>query len=357
MPLIIAEAGVNHNGKEDLAFALIDAAHAVGADAVKFQTFNAKNVATKSAEQAPYQAANTKKKETQLEMLSKLELSHETHHKMIKHCQDLGIEFMSTAFDSESLDFLVNEIGLKRLKIASGELTNAPFVLEHARTGHNLIVSTGMASLQEIQSALGVIAFGYTRPQTEPPSEQSFQRAFASPKGKAALREKVTLLHCTSEYPAPFDEINLKAMQTLFTKFSVPCGYSDHSTGVVVPIAAAARGAVIIEKHFTLDKDLEGPDHKASLNPTEFSILVQSVRQVKIALGSSKKALSACEAGNIIQARKSLVAAETIKIGDPFTKENLVVKRPGAGISPYEYWSFLHKTAKQNYSAGDLICE
>jgi N-acetylneuraminate synthase len=255
MTLIIAEAGVNHNGDEKLAFELVDAAWKAGADIVKFQTFKAKNLVTAEAVQADYQVANTQKKESQLEMLSRLELSWDAHHKLIDYCKKLGIEFLSTAFDSESLNFLVNELGISRLKLPSGELTNAPLVLEHARTGCDIIVSTGMATLAEIESALGVIAFGYTAEKNALPGVEAFQHAYASVEGQKALKEKVTILHCTTEYPAPLNEINLRVMDTLKQAFDLPAGYSDHSEGITIPVAAVARGAVVIEKHLTLDKN------------------------------------------------------------------------------------------------------
>ncbi|MGO2337395.1 N-acetylneuraminate synthase [Providencia heimbachae] len=357
MTLIIAEAGVNHNGNEELAFELVNAAHRSGVDIVKFQTFKAKNLVTEYAKQANYQVANTQKEESQLAMLSRLELSYDVHHQLIKHCQSLGIEFLSTAFDSESLDFLVNELKLKRLKLPSGELTNAPLVLEHARTGCDLIVSTGMATLTEIEMALGVIAFGYLDKNNTPPSLLAFQKAYASKEGQEILKEKITLLHCTTEYPAPMEEINLRAMDTLGHAFGLSMGYSDHSEGITIPIAAVARGATLIEKHFTLDKNMEGPDHKASLEPNELTAMVQSIRQVEQALGSSIKTPTISELKNKAVARKSLVAATKIKAGSSFTEDNLTIKRPGNGISPYEYWDMLERTARNDYQAGDLILE
>lgn len=357
MTLIIAEAGVNHNGDERLAFELVNAAYKAGADIVKFQTFKAKNLVTEEAQQADYQVANTQKQESQLAMLERLELSFEAHHKLVEHCASLGIEFLSTAFDSESLDFLVNELGLKKLKIPSGELTNAPLVLEHARTGCELIVSTGMATLSEIEMALGVIAFGYTAPETTLPSILEFQKAYASDAGQQALKDKITILHCTTEYPAPAEEINLRAMDTLGRAFELPAGYSDHSEGIVIPVAAVARGAVLIEKHFTLDKNMEGPDHKASLEPSELAAMVQSIRQVEVALGSAVKAPTVSEVKNKAVARKSLVASKVIKAGECFTPGNLVIKRPGQGMSPYRYWEIMSFKATKGYKAGDLICE
>ncbi|EOW9249443.1 N-acetylneuraminate synthase [Vibrio cholerae] len=357
MTLIIAEAGVNHNGNEVLAFQLVDAAHQAGADIVKFQTFKAKNLVTEQAKQADYQVVNTQKQESQLEMLSRLELSYAAHHQLVKHCESLGIEFLSTAFDSESLDFLVNDLGLKRLKLPSGELTNAPLVLEHARTGCDLIVSTGMATLAEIEMALGVIAFGYTEAENEAPSMIAFQQAYASEAGQKALKEKVTILHCTTEYPAPMAEINLRAMDTLGNAFDLPAGYSDHSEGISIPIAAVARGAVLIEKHFTLDKKMEGPDHKASLEPNELAAMIKAIRQVEVALGTAVKSPTVSEVKNKTVARKSLVASQTIRTGESFSAENLTIKRPGCGMSPYLYWEMLDRIATRDYQLGDLIVE
>lgn len=357
MTLIIAEAGVNHNGDEALAFQLIDAAHQAGADIVKFQTFKAKNLVTEQAKQADYQVANTQKQESQLAMLSRLELSYADHHQLVKHCHLLGIEFLSTAFDSESLDFLVNDLGLKRLKLPSGELTNAPLVLEHARTGCDLIVSTGMATLAEIEMALGVIAFGYTAADDAAPSVLAFQQAYASEAGQKALKEKVTILHCTTEYPAPMAEINLRAMDTLGKAFDLPAGYSDHSEGITIPIAAVARGAVLIEKHFTLDKNMEGPDHKASLEPDELTAMVKAIRQVEVALGSAVKSPTVSEVKNKAVARKSLVASQVIRAGELFCADNLTIKRPGTGMSPYQYWEMLERSASRDYQVGDLILE
>nr|ADJ19208.1 Elg4 [Escherichia coli] len=354
MTLIIAEAGVNHNGDEKLAFKLVDAAHKAGADIVKFQTFKAKNLVTAEAVQADYQVANTKKQESQLEMLSRLELSWEAHHKLVSYCNKLGIEFLSTAFDSESLDFLVNELGVKRLKLPSGELTNAPLVLEHARTGCDIIVSTGMATLAEIEAALGVIAFGYTAPEEAVPSIEAFQRAYSSEVGQKALKEKVIVLHCTTEYPAPVEEINLRAMDTLRQAFGLPVGYSDHSEGIMIPVAAVARGAVVIEKHFTLDKNMEGPDHKASLEPVELEAMIAAIHQIEKALGNSIKAPTVSEIKNKSVARKSLVAAKTIIAGESFTSDNLAIKRPGTGMSPYLYWNLINEVSENDYLPGEL---
>jgi N-acetylneuraminate synthase len=355
MTLIIAEAGVNHNGRKDLAFKLIDVAHSAGADIVKFQTFKASKVVTKYAEQDKYQTKNTKKKETQLSMLKKLELPYEAHFELMTYCEKLGIEFLSTAFDEESLQFLVYDLGLKRLKLPSGELTNSPLVLAHARTGCDLIVSTGMATLGEIEEALGVIAFGYLSSKTERPSKEIFKNFYASPEGQAILRKKVTLLHCTTEYPVPFLEINLNVLKTFTHAFGLKVGYSDHSEGIEIPIAAVASGALLIEKHFTLDKQMEGPDHKASLEPDELTSMVKSIRNVDIALGSSVKAPTTSEAKNKHIARKSLVAACDIKKGDVFDDNNLTMKRPGGGIDPINYWDILGSHSPKKYKKDEFI--
>lgn len=357
MTLIIAEAGVNHNGDEKLAFELVDAAYKAGADIIKFQTFKAKNLVTGHAQQAAYQIVNTQKRESQLEMLSRLELSWETHHALVNYCNSLGIEFLSTAFDSESLHFLVSELGLKRLKLPSGELTNAPLVLEYARTGCDIIISTGMASLAEIEAALAVVAFGYTTSEDTVPCATAFEQAYISSAGQKALKQKVTLLHCTTEYPAPINEINLRVIDTLHSAFDLPVGYSDHSEGIFVPVAAVARRATVIEKHFTLDKNMTGPDHKASLEPTELTEMVKAIRQVEQALGHKIKAATTSEIKNKDIVRKSLVAARDISTGEQFTEENVVIKRPGNGMSPYLYWSVIGKRSTQSYHSGDLIIE
>ncbi|MBL0689901.1 MAG: N-acetylneuraminate synthase [Pseudoalteromonas sp.] len=356
MTLIIAEAGVNHNGSDDLAFSLVDAAHKAGADIVKFQTFKAKNLVTEGAKQAEYQVTNSGQKESQYSMLKRLELSYETHHKLVNYCNDLGIEFRSPAFDSESLSFLVDDLGINRLKLPSGEITNAPLVLEHARTGCDLIVSTGMATLSEIEQVLSVIAYGYLNPEGRP-TDEALQTAYFSEHGKQLLKEKVTLLHCTTEYPAPFNDINLNAMDTMKDAFKLEVGYSDHSAGIVVPIAAVAKGAVLIEKHFTVDKALPGPDHKASLDPAELKEMVDGIRIVEKILGDGIKGPRPSEVKNKSVARKSLVAATGIVAGELFNTENLAVKRPGNGINPINFWHYLSKPSDKSYKAGDLIDE
>lgn len=357
MVKIIAEAGVNHNGDENVAIALIDAAADAGADIVKFQTFKAVNLVTASAGQAAYQIANTGIQESQLSMLSRLELSFDAHLRLIEYCKDKKIEFLSTAFDNESLDFLINTLGLKTLKIPSGELTNAPFILDHARSGCDLIVSTGMATLAEVEYALSVIAFGYIALPDELPSNEAFYKAYYSATGQAALAKKVKILHCTTEYPAPLRDINLRAMDTLKSAFHLPVGYSDHSAGITVPLAAAARGAILIEKHFTLDKTMDGPDHKASLEPLELKLMIQGIRDIEIALGNGIKGPQPSEIENKNIARKSLVALKEIKAGTVLTTDHVDVKRPGSGMSPSLYWTLLGKIAKNSYQPGDLLDE
>lgn len=357
MTLIIAEAGVNHNGNEELAFQLVDAAHKAGADIVKFQTFKASKLVTATAEQAEYQIKNTQKKESQLAMLSRLELSFEFHLELVAYCKKIGIEFLSTAFDSESLKFLVNDLKLKKLKIPSGDLTNAPLVLEHAQTGCDLIVSTGMATLAEIETALGVIAFGYVADKTEKPSIQAFEKAYYSELGQKLLKERVTILHCTTEYPAPLQDINLKAMDTIANAFKLPVGYSDHSAGIHIPIAAVAREAKIIEKHFTLDQNMDGPDHKASLEPDQLKAMIEGIRNIELALGDGLKGPRPSEVKNKSVARKSLVAEQVIKKGTVFSKDNMTSKRPGSGQNPINYWGLLGSEAKNDYQTGDLINE
>ena len=359
--VIIAEAGVNHNGDEALAFQLVDEAVAAGVDIVKFQTFNAEKLVTKSAPLATYQQKNGVKDDAQFDMLKALELSSDCFIRLKRYSEEQGIIFLTTAFDFDSLDFLINTLKLNTLKIPSGEITNAPFVLAHARSGCQLIVSTGMCDLNDIEQALGVIAFGLLNIEgeflTEQPSTECFTKAYQSDLGQVLLRKKVTLLHCTTDYPAPVDDINLNAMATMKNTFQLPIGYSDHSQGIVVPIAAVAKGACLIEKHFTLDQNLQGPDHKASLEPTELREMVQAIRLTEKCLGQSIKQASRAESANKVIARKSLVADDNINEGDKFTADNIVMKRPGNGMSPYHYWSLLNQVAQKNYQEGELIDE
>ena len=351
---IIAEAGVNHNGSIEMAKQLIDAAVSAGADAVKFQTFTAENLATTDAPKAEYQSRTTAKDESQFSMLKKLELDANTHRVLLKHCNELGIEFLSTPFDISSVGFLAKDLNIGKLKISSGDLTNAPLLLQAALTGKSVILSTGMSTLDEIEEALGVLAFGYLH-ATEKPSREEFKRVYCSVAGRAVLKENVSLLHCTTEYPAPFNEVNLRAMDTLRDAFSLPIGLSDHSPGFAIALAAAARGATIIEKHFTLDRSLPGPDHKASLEPDELISLISGIRQIEMALGEVEKAPTCSEMKNRLIARKSLVANQSIKRGELFTEQNLTCKRPGGGLSPGNYWEWLGKIASRDYVKDEMI--
>lgn len=351
---IIAEAGVNHNGSLKMAKELIEAAAHAGADAVKFQTFKADFLVSKNAEKAEYQQRSTGADESQYHMLKKLELNEEMHGVLIQHCQACNIEFLSTPFDEDSLTMLAEKYDIPYIKIPSGEITNAPFLLKIAQTDKPVILSTGMSTLGEVETALKVLAFGYLH-HGESPSVAAFEQAYVSKNGQRILKEKVKLLHCTTEYPAPFAEVNLKVMDTLQRAFGLSVGYSDHTQGITVPIAAAARGANIIEKHFTLDRELPGPDHKASLEPSELKNMVLAIRQIEISLGNSLKLPTASELKNKKVARKSLVAIRGIKAGEVFTKENLGIKRPGDGISPLLYWDYLGRTADRDYSEDEKI--
>lgn len=351
---IIAEAGVNHNGSLDVAMRLIDMAADCGVDAVKFQTFQADKMVSRRAAKADYQKQTTSAKETQYEMIKRLELDEAAHEVLVSHCRSKGLQFLSTPFDLESLDLLANRLNLPCIKISSGEITNAPLLLEISRTGKPVIMSTGMSTLGEIETALGVLAFGYVNGH-ETPAIEGFGNAYCSADGQKALREKVSLLHCTTEYPAPFSEVNLQAIDTLRAAFNLPVGLSDHTPGIAIAIGAVARGAEIIEKHITLGRSLPGPDHKASLEPRELHTLVQSIRQIEEALGYSGKMPSPSEKRNKIVARKSLVAAGEIKKGELFCMANLTAKRPGTGLSPMHYWELLGKAAVRDYLPDDQV--
>lgn len=328
--LIIAEAGVNHNGDKELAHDLIDVAYKAGVDIVKFQTFKADSLVTSSARKANYQTDGSNNNETQFEMLKKLEISKEDHFELLDHCKKLKVEFLSTAFDLESLAFL-QKLSMARYKIPSGEITNLPYLEMIGKLGKPVILSTGMANLSEIEAAVNVLL------------------------QNGIDREQLTLLHCNTEYPTPYQDVNLKAMLTLQIAFGVNVGYSDHTAGIEVAIAAVALGASVIEKHFTLDKSLPGPDHKASLDPNELRNMVTSIRNIESALGDGIKKPSPSEIKNIEVARKSLVASCDIKLGEVFSSENVTVKRPGYGLSPMRYYEVLGKIAKQNFSEDDLI--
>lgn len=351
---VIAEAGVNHNGSPELAMRLVDVAAEAGADAVKFQSFRADKLVGRAAPRAEYQKRNQPGEGSQHDMLRKLELSEQVQRELCARAGSRGIEFMSSPFDAESVDFLASAIQVKRLKIGSGEITNAPLLLHAARTGLPLILSTGMSTLDEVEAALGVLAFGYAD-AVSPPATSAFHAAYQSAAGRGALREKVSLLHCTSEYPAPAHEINLRAMDTLRDTFGLPTGFSDHSDGIAAAIAAAARGAVIVEKHYTLDRSMPGPDHKASLEPAELAQMVASIRIASAALGTAHKAPAPSELGNRAVARRSLVAARDIRKGEKFSAADIAVKRPGGGVSPMQFWDWVGRTAERDYGKDDPL--
>lgn len=328
--LVIAEAGVNHNGDLGMARALVDAAADAGADVVKFQTFRADRLATATAAKADYQAASSGAAESQQDMLRRLELSEEAHRAIRAHCVHRGVTFFSTAFDLESLDFLAG-LGLDRFKIPSGEITNLPYLERTARLGKPVILSTGMATLDEVGAAIAVLE--------------------TSGLPRAAL----TVLQCTTEYPAPMESVNLRAMVTMRDAFGVAVGYSDHTAGIEAAIAAVALGATVIEKHFTLDRALPGPDHAASLEPAELTAMVAAIRNIEVALGTGVKQPSAGEIANRAAARKSLVAARAIAAGETFDERNLAVKRPGTGISPMRWHEVVGAVAARDFAADELI--
>ena len=351
---IIAEAGVNHNGSLDLALRLVDVAADAGADVVKFQTFKADMLASRRAAKAEYQTRTTGAGESQLDMLRRLELSEGDHRAIIERCASRGIAFLSTPFDHDSLALLVERFDVPRIKLGSGELTNAPLLLDVARRGRPLLLSTGMGTLAEVEAALGVLAFGYLQ-RMDKPSRAAFTAAYGSADGRAALNKYVTLLHCTTEYPAPFGEVNLRAIDTMQAVFGLPVGFSDHTPGISIAIAAAARGAMVIEKHVTLDRSLKGPDHKASLEPPELGAMVSAIRQVEMALGDGDKRPAPSEMKNIAIARKSLVASCAIARGEQFSADNLTVKRPGSGLSPVEYWELIGVAASRDFDEDEAV--
>ena len=329
--LIIAEAGVNHNGRIETAGQLIEIAAEAGADLVKFQTFSADRLVTGSASKADYQLETTSTSESQHEMIRKLELSRDMHEELIAHCKKCEVGFFSTGFDPQSVDLLA-ELGLDRFKIPSGEITNLPYLRHIGQYGKPVILSTGMARLGEIEAALEVL------------------------EASGTPRKRVTVLHCNTEYPTPMANVNLKAMLAIRDALGVQVGYSDHTLGIEVPIAAVAMGATVIEKHFTLDRNLPGPDHRASLEPDELKAMVQAIRNIELALsGDGLKRPSPSESKNIEIARKSLVALVPIKAGDLFTEANLGVKRPGSGISPMRWDDFIGRPANRDYQADELI--
>ncbi len=327
-PYIIAEAGVNHNGSFDLARKLVDEAVKAGADCVKFQTFVPEKLVSRYAEKADYQKASTDENESQLSMLKKLTLSYDNYRDLARYAVSQGIDFCTTAFDEESISF-VHELGCKFWKIPSGEITNYPYLVQVASYQEPIVMSTGMSNLKEVGEAVDVI------------------RKYS----KASL----ILLHCNTEYPTPFCDVNLMVMKRMQEEFGCLVGYSDHTPGIEIPIAATALGAVIIEKHFTLDKNMPGPDHKASLNPNELCELVQKVRNVNSALGNGEKIIQKSEEKNLNIARKSIVAACKIKKGDLFSVKNLTAKRPGDGISPMRWNEIIGREAKRDFEEDELI--
>ncbi len=327
---IIAEAGVNHNGLIDNAYRLIDVAVEAGADAVKFQTFKAEKLVSKSADKANYQKQTTDESETQFEMIKKLELSVDVHKKLIKYCNERGIMFLSTPFDHESIN-LLNELGLEIMKIPSGEITNLPYLRHIGALKKKVILSTGMSTLEEVGDALSILINAGT------------------------AKENITVLHANTMYPTPLNDANLNAMLTIQQEFDITVGYSDHTMGIEADIAAVAMGASIIEKHFTLDNSLSGPDHKASLEPKELKAMVTSIRNIEKALGNGVKMPSNSEKPNISVARKSIVANQAIKIGDIFTEENITVKRPGNGISPMKWDEVVGSVSEKDYQIDELI--
>lgn len=328
--LIIAEAGVNHNGDMALARRLIDVAAEAGADLVKFQTFNADRLVTTRARKADYQTQTTNAGESQHAMIRCLELTRDMHEALVAHCKSRGIQFFSTGFDPESVDLLAN-LGLDCFKISSGEITNLPYLRHVGRYGRRVLLSTGMATLGEIESALDVL-------------EQA-----------GTSRDRVTVLHCNTEYPTPMVDVNLRAMLTIRDAFGVAVGYSDHTLGIEVAIAAVALGATVIEKHFTLDRNLPGPDHKASLEPDELKAMVAAIRNIERALGDGIKRTSASEEKNKLIARKSIVAAVAIRAGEAFSESNLAVKRPGTGLSPMHWDEVIGRKAPRDFAPDELI--
>jgi N-acetylneuraminate synthase len=351
---VIAEAGVNHNGDLGRALALVDAAADAGADFVKFQSFVADELASRQTSKCDYQRATTDAAESQHAMLKRLELDRDAHEWLMARCAERRIRFLSTPFDLPSLRLLTGELGLRLVKIPSGEITNAPLLLAAARTSADIILSTGMSDLDDVRRALGMLAFGYLG-RDERPGADSFAAAFADARGRAMLAGNVTLLHCTSEYPAPFEDVNLRAMDTLREAFGLPVGLSDHSPGINVAVAAAARGAAVIEKHFTLDRALPGPDHKASLEPGELKTMIEGIRQIERALGDGRKVPAPSEIKNIAAARKCLVARRAIQAGEAFSEDNLAVKRAGGGIAPDRYWDWLGRVATRAYAEDEAI--
>jgi len=358
--LIIAEAGVNHNGDLDTAIRLIDAAAEAGADMVKFQTFNAAKVATANAVKANYQKRTTDAAETQLQMLTRLQLSEEAHHALIARCAEKGIMFLSTAGEIDSLLFLADDLKLPVIKLGSGEVTNAPLLLAAARSEARLILSTGMATMSEIEIALGILAFGMQNADDRGAGRDAFAAALLAPEAFEMLRARVSLMQCTTEYPSLVEDSNLRVMDTLRGAFGLEVGYSDHTEGNAVSIAAVACGATMIEKHFTLDRSKAGPDHAASIEPEALRDLVFGIRQVEKALGTGIKRPSPVEQRNRPIVRRSVVATRDLPEGHVLTAEDMTVKRPGTGIAPVDLWDCIGRrltspmALDQTITQGDL---
>lgn len=325
---IIAEAGVNHNGSLDIAKKLVDEAKKSGADCIKFQTFIAENIISKNAKQAKYQTKNIGKEQSQLEMIKKLELSFEDFKQLNNYCIEKNIDFLSTAFDLESIDFL-ESLGMNTWKIPSGEITNLPYLIKIAKLKKKVILSTGMSTMQEIEDAVNIF--------------------------KEYGTSDITILHCTTQYPTLFEDVNLNAMLSIKEKFGYDVGYSDHTKGIEVPIAAVALGATVIEKHFTLDNNMIGPDHKASLQPDELKKMVESIRNIELSLGDGRKVVANSEKENMSIARKSIVAKKSIRKGQLLSEENITVKRPGDGISPMRWFDILGTVAIRDFEEDELI--
>jgi N-acetylneuraminate synthase len=334
---------------------LVDAAAAAGADACKFQTFDAKKLASKSAPKAAYQKQNTNTTESQFDMLAKLELAREWHEELQRHAHSRGIEFLSTAFDVDSLHFLVG-LGMPILKVPSGELTNGPLLWQFARSGKPLIMSTGMATLSEVEQGLAIVAHALTG-TAEPQDMTEVWRCWSDPAARRLLLGHVTLLHCTSQYPTPFGEVNLLSMDTLAAAFGLEVGYSDHTEGTLISVAAVARGATVIEKHFTLDRTLPGPDHKASLEPNELQRMIQDIRILQVAMGNSCKSPQASEWDTREAARQQVVAARDIEQGRPLQRDDLATARTGRGLPPTALWGLVGKPARHSYRTGDVLEE
>ena len=352
---IIAEAGVNHNGSLERALKMVKVASDSGANSIKFQSFKASRIVTMNVKKAQYQQFNTKKFKNQYDMIKSLELTPKMHEKIINECCKQKIEFLSTPFDIESLIMLTNDFGIKKIKISSGDITNAPLLINTGYFADEIILSTGMSNLNDIKNGLKAISFGIMDYQYEKCNSKSLNEAFLEMKNNELIRKKIKLLHCTTEYPAPLNELNLKAIKTLKKKFNLKVGYSDHTLGINASIGAVALGAEIIEKHFTLNKSLKGPDHKSSLNPKEFCSLVKGIKEVEKTLGNGEKKISPSEKKNINIARKFIVASKPIVKGEKFSRDNITFKRSGGGISPFEFWNLLKCKAKKNYKYEDII--